>query len=152
MKRLLKQMKMDAFQFRSFNRPVEDDGANEFDAASHHADDTPAAEAPAAPAPTRPAVAAAVRTAAPPVVAAPSPPPAKPDAAVAVGEAFGRLIREPEPRAKRKAILRLNLPPRPRIVDVKPASIGELLLTDVLNRLYRLGTTKISLVRQRGDA
>lgn len=71
---------------------------------------------------------------------------------VPVDEAFGRLIREPAPRARRKPSIQLKLAPRPAIVDVAPTSARELLLVDVLNRLYRLGSARISLVRQRGDA
>lgn len=158
--RLLKQMKMGAFQFRSFSRPDEADDQieSEPEAAAHPpAAATPApAPAPAPAEPARPPVPLRVAPLAPPVIAAATvpaaPSPAKPVTTVPVDEAFGRLIREPGLRARRKPSIQLKLAPRPAIVDVAPTSTRELLLVDVLNRLYRLGSARISLVRQRGDA
>lgn len=152
--RLLKQMNMAAFQFRSFNRPNDDDGSSEFDATAPDVD-SPSAPPPAPLQELRPVFAP------PPLAPAPAPaPPAKASAAaviesaeaVPVDEALGRLIRSSEPRAKRKPSLQLRLPPRPKVIDVVASNNGDLPIADVLNRLCRLVNTKISLVRNRGDA
>lgn len=147
--RLLKQMNMAAFRFKSFDRPDEHDAGSAYDAASHvdQAEAPPAAKPLPVPAPpvalapakiTRPAAAQQVRDAAP------------------VGEApvdaFSRLIRQNPPRSKRNLGFRLDLPLRPRIVEVTPAANGELLVAEVLSRLYRLGASKVSLIRPRGEA
>lgn len=152
--RLLKQMNMAAFQFRSFNRPNDDDGSSEFDATAPDVD-SPSAPPPAPLPELRPVFAP------PPLAPAPAPaPPAKASTAaviesaeaVPVDEALGRLIRSSEPRAKRKPSLQLRLPPRPKVIDVVASNSGDLPIADVLNRLCRLVNTKISLVRHRGDA
>lgn len=152
--RLLKQMNMAAFQFRSFNRPNDDDGSSEFDATAHDVDSSTVP--PPAPLPElRPVFAP------PPLAPAPVPAPAPPAIAAAViesaeavpvDEALGRLIRSSEPRAQRKPSLQLCLPPRPKVFDMVTSNSGDLPIADVLNRLCRLGNTKISLVRNRGDA
>lgn len=154
--RLLKQMKMGAFQFRSFSRPDEADDQIESEPEAVASPPAAAAPVPAPAEPARPPAPSRVAPPAPPVIAAAAVPaalaPAKPVTTVPVDEAFGRLIREPAPRARRKPSIQLKLAPRPAIVDVAPTSARELLLVDVLNRLYRLGSARISLVRQRGDA
>lgn len=145
--RLLKQMNMAAFRFKSFDRTDEPEDAATYDAAAP----IEAAEVPPAPRPQVP----------PPPLVAPAPVPAKaarpavaqqPRDAAPVDEAFGRLIRQNEPRARRNPAFRLDLPVLPRIAELTPVASGELLLADVLNRLYRLGASKVSLIRQRGDA
>lgn len=154
--RLLKQMKMGTFQFRSYSRPDEADDLIESEPEAAASPPVPAAPVPTPAEPARPPAPSQMAPPAPPIVAAaaaaPALPPAKPATTVPVDEAFGRLIREPGLRARRKPSIQLNLAPRPAIVDVAPTSTRELLLVDVLNRLYRLGNARISLVRQRGDA
>lgn len=142
--RLLKQMNMAAFRFKSFDRPGDHEGDSSYDAAAPieavEASVVPrqpvVAATPPAPAakPSRPVIAPQVRGTAP------------------VDEAFGRLIRRNEPRAKRIPSLQLDLPVLPRIMEVKPVASGELLVADVLNRLYRLSASAVSLIRPRGEA
>lgn len=143
--RLLKQMNMAAFRFKSFDRPGDHEGDSSYDAAAPiEAVEVPVVPrqpvvaatppAPLAAKPGKPVVAQQVRGAAP------------------VDEAFGRLIRQNEPRAKRIPSLRLDLPVLPRIVEIKPVASGELLVADVLNRLYRLSASTVSLIRPRGEA
>lgn len=154
--RLLKQMNMAAFRFRSFDRPVDHDLSQEFDAdaPAEQAEMPVPAKSPLVPsAPLRVAAAATPAKqakAGKPLVAA-SPPPMGRERAP-VDEAFGRLIRKNEPRVRPSPAFSLDLPLRPRIVEVRPAANSELLLTDVLNRLCRLGASKISLIRARGEA
>jgi len=156
--RLLKQMNMAAFQFRSFNRPNDDDGSSEFDAAAHDVDSS-TVPPPAPPPELRPVFAPPPLAPAPAPVPAPAPAPSASAAAVfesadavPVDEALGRLIRSSEPRAQRKPSLQLRLPPRPEVIDMVTSNSGDLPIADVLNRLCRLGNAKISLVRNRGDA
>lgn len=144
--RLLKQMDMAAFGFKSFNRPGREADAGDYDtAASTEAADAPS-PARVPPAPATPPAALATSKVERPAAAPP------PRGAAAVDEAFGRLIRKNEPRARRNPAFRLNLPLRPRIAEVARGASGELLITDVLNRLYRLSAPKVSLVRPRGEA
>lgn len=154
--RLLKQMKMGTFQFRSFSRPDEADDPIESEPEAAASPPAAAAPVPSPAEPARPPAPSQMPPPAPPIKAAAAipaaPAPAKPVTTVPVDEAFGRLIREPGLRARRKPSIQLKLAPRPAIVDVAPTSTRELLLVDVLNRLYRLGSARISLVRQRGDA
>jgi len=145
--RLLKQMNMAAFRFKSFDRPGDHEDGSSYDAAAP----IEAAETPVAP--RKPPV-----TAAAPAPAAVAPKLSQSVAAqqvrgaAPVDEAFGRLIRQTEPRARRNSALRLDLPVLPRIVEVKPVASGELLVAEVLNRLYRLGASAVSLIRPRGEA
>lgn len=149
--RLLKQMDMAAFQFRSFDRPADHDLSQEFDTdAPAEQAETPVPAKPSLVTPTPPpaaAVATPVQASKPAV----APPPRAREVAP-VDDAFGRLIRKSEPRIQRSPAFRLDLPLRPRIVEVLPVANGELLLSDVLNRLYRLGASKVSLIRARGEA
>ncbi len=144
--RLLKQMNMAAFRFKSFDRPDDHEAGSAYDAAAP----TEPVEAPLAarqpPVAAVPPVTAATVKPSRPVAAAPQVRDAAP-----VDEAFGRLIRKNEPRARRSPAFRLDLPVLPRITEVKPVISGELLVADVLNRLYRLGASKVSLIRQRGE-
>ncbi len=143
--RLLKQMNMAAFRFKSFDRIDEEEDDSAYDAAAP----VEAAEVPAAPrpqVPPPPLVAPAPAKAARPAVAQ------QPRDAAPVDEAFGRLIRQNEPRARRSPAFRLDLPVLPRIVEIKPVASGELLVADVLNRLYRLSASTVSLIRPRGEA
>ncbi|WP_293387658.1 hypothetical protein [Nevskia sp.] len=147
--RLLKQMNMAAFRFKSFDRTDDPEDGSAYDATAP----AEAIEAPVAPrqppVPSPPLVAAA----APAKVARPTVTQQQVRDAAPVDEAFGRLIRQTEPRAKRAPMFRLDLPVLPRIAELTPVASGELLLADVLNRLYRLGaSSKVSLIRQRGDA
>ncbi|WP_295682267.1 hypothetical protein [uncultured Nevskia sp.] len=148
--RLLKQMNMAAFRFKSFDRTDNHEDGAAYDAAAP-VEAAEVVEAPVAPrqppVPPPPLVAAAPAKAARPTVTQQQVRDAAP-----VDEAFGRLIRQTEPRAKRAPMLRLDLPVLPRIAELTPVASGELMLTDVLNRLYRLGASKVSLIRQRGDA
>lgn len=148
--RLLKQMNMAAFHFKSFDRPDDHDSGSAYDAAA------PVEQAEAPPV-AKPLPAAAPAVMAPAKVARPVVPQTREVAppvrdAAPVDEAFGRLIRQNPPRIKRNLGFRLDLPPLLRIVEVKPVANGELLMADVLNRLYRLGASKVSLVRSRGEA
>ncbi|MDP3295644.1 MAG: hypothetical protein Q8M37_13045 [Nevskia sp.] len=141
---------MAAFRFKSFDRPGEHDASSDYD------DAAPIAAAELVELELAPRL-ASVPPAPSPVVAAPAKtirPPAAQQVrdAAPVNEAFGRLIRQNEPRAKRNLGFRLNLPPRPRIVEVTPVANDELLVAEVLNRLSRLGASKVSLIRQRGEA
>lgn len=141
--RLLKQMNMAAFGFKSFSRPGREDDAVDYDAAAPAEEPPPPARV--SPAPAAPPVAAVTRKVERPAAA----PPAR-DAA-AVDEAFGRLLRKDEPRSRRSPALRLNLPVRPRIARIARAASGDLSIADVLNRLYRLSAPKVSLIRPRGE-
>lgn len=154
--RLLKQMNMAAFQFRSFNRPNDDDSSSEFDATAQDID-SPSAPPPAPVSELRPVFAPPPLAPVPAPALAPAPPAStvtvfESAEAVPVDEALGRLIRSSEPRAKRKPSLQLRLPPRPKVIDMAVTSNGDLPIAEVLNRLCRLGSPKISLVRHRGDA
>lgn len=151
--RLLKQMNMAAFQFHSFDRAADHDSSLEFDAsAPAEQAEVPAAAKPPLSLTPPPAVAAAPAAAVATPVKASKPVPPRAREVAPVDEAFGRLIRKSEPRIQRSPAFRLDLPLRPRIVEVLPVTNGELLLSDVLNRLYRLGASKVSLIRARGDA
>ena len=68
-----------------------------------------------------------------------------------VDVAFSRLLRQNDLRSQRLPGFRLALPKPPRVIELAASSGHELSISDVLNRLYRLGGSKMSLIRQRGD-
>jgi len=126
--RLLEQLDLAAFGFRSFNRSGSESAAgSEFQPTPAQPEPAPAA------APIRAAIAA-------PITAAP------------VDEAFDRLARHLDPRARALRSFKLALQTVPPIVEPAAGNGHDLTINDVLNRLYRLGGSKISLIRQRGDA
>eukprot|EP00611_Tribonema_gayanum_P014290 TRINITY_DN25620_c0_g1_i1.p2 TRINITY_DN25620_c0_g1~~TRINITY_DN25620_c0_g1_i1.p2 ORF type:complete len:157 (+),score=40.59 TRINITY_DN25620_c0_g1_i1:22-492(+) len=141
--RLFKSLDLDAFRFRSFDRPggdASDGDSSEFQASTGAVE--PVAEASSTPAPSitlPPAAPAALLPVAPTRTASP------------VDAAFSRLLRQSEARSQRLPGFRLALPKPPRVIELAASSGHELSISDVLNRLYRLGGSKMSLIRQRGD-
>lgn len=141
--RLFKSLDLDAFRFRSFDRPdgeAGDGDGSEFQASAASAE--PLAEISSAPAPSitlPPAAPAALLPAAPTRTVSP------------VDVAFSRLLRQSDVRSQRLPGFRLALPKPPRVIELAATSGHDLSISDVLNRLYRLGGSKMSLIRQRGE-
>ena len=141
--RLFKSLDLDAFRFRSFDRPggeAGDGDGSEFQASASPAET--AAETGAAPAPSMappPAAPAALLPVAPGRTVSP------------VDAAFNRLLRQNDARSQRLPGFKLALPRPPRVIELTATAGHELSISDVLNRLYRLGGSKMSLIRQRGE-
>ena len=139
--RLFKSLDLDAFRFRSFDRPggeAGDGDGSEFQASAVSPE--PVAEASTAPAlPPAALVPAALAPIAPNRVVSP------------VDAAFGRLLRQNDPRSQRLPGFKLALPRPPRVIELNATAGHELRISEVLNRLYRLGGSKMSLIRQRGE-
>ncbi|WP_420467921.1 hypothetical protein [Panacagrimonas sp.] len=145
--RLLQQLKVDAFEFRSFDRgPQHDTGVPDFDSVAT----TPSA--PEVPTPVPPAAAVPVIVPTKTMTATPVTrlPPAAPAGKVDphVGEVFGRLLRQAPSRADRKTSLKLALPTRPKPGSA-PRKPDPSTLRDVFERLSRAPGPRVSLIRSR---
>lgn len=125
--RLLKQLHMDSFEFRTFDR-TQSAGESELDA------DGPAPQALVPPVPL-------VKPAAPSATGIASAPPRTAHAAVdqqeGLVEAFSRLVRKTPIRPERNLSLRLNLPVR-RSSEALDTQSGELSIDEVFGRLQAL--------------
>lgn len=144
--RLFKSLDLAAFRFRSFERPSGDAGdgdGSEFQPSAGAAESSLDAAGTASPAPSI-ALPPAAPASLPPVAAV-----ARPESPV--DAAFSRLLRQNDPRSHRLPGFRLALPRPPRVVEQTNSASHDLTISDVLNRLYRLGGSKISLIRQRGE-
>ena len=138
--RLFKQLDLAAFRFRSFDRPGGDGSEVDADGSEFQIDAGLDAVA---------SVASPI--ALPPAAPAALPPAAPIQAAAAVDAAFNRLLRQGDSQ-QRLPGFRLALPRPPRVVEQTRTAGHELSISEVLNRMYRLGGSKVSLIRQRGEA
>lgn len=165
--RLMQQLRVDAFEFRSFDRGPQDDAADvpDFEPAAAPPESAPKAQvqAPARiPAPESPrAEPATVPPTARPIPPSPgartSPPLQRHDARLAdpgvpdsrLQEIFNGLLRRRPSRAEHKSPLRLSLPTHPPAGSPSRRRPDTSTVQEVFERLLRSPAPRVSLIRSR---